>query len=66
MHAERASRRDELSMESYKAFCPTFCALQKVGKRSRRKAAKNVAAATWHRRKAEISRGAAKDFIGFV
>ena len=47
--------------ESFKVFFPTFCILQKVGK-SRRRAAKNVAVATWHRRKAEISRGAAKGF----
>ena len=31
--------RDELSIGKFQSFCPTFCTLQKVGKRSRRKAA---------------------------
>ena len=50
MHAKRAvPAGTNFPKESYKVFCPTFCTLQKVGKRSRRR-----------RRK---GRGAAKDLI---
>ena len=62
MHAGRAAPNGaNFPKGKFQSFFPAFCILQKVGK-SRRRAAKNVAVATWHRRKAEISRGAAKGF----
>ena len=55
--------RDKLSEGKFQSFLPYFLYFTKSRKKSPQ-AAKNVATATWHRRKAEISRGAAKGFNG--
>ena len=64
MHAGRAAPNGaNFPKGKFQSFFSYFLYFTKSRKKSPQ-AAKNVATATWHRRKAEISRGAAKGFNG--